>query len=203
MSLDNLGREPLLLASGSPRRAEILRAVGWEFEAIPANIDETRYPAEDARTYALRLAGEKALSVAENAKPGKLVLGADTIVVLENEILGKPIDESDARHMLGRLAGNFHEVITAIALARSGDKDYLSDHESTRVRFATMTPHEIDSYVRTGEPLDKAGAYGAQGYAALFIDRIEGDYWNIIGLPVRLLYRLANRFRMKEREVAR
>ena len=186
--------EPLVLASSSPRRAEILRAAGWPFEAAAANVDETARGGEEAVEYVERLACEKAEAVAEGRASG-LVVGADTVVVVGGRILGKPADDDDARRMLGLLGGRWHDVLTGVALVRAETGEVLVAHELTRVRFASMTDEEIDWYVATGEPADKAGAYGVQGRAALFIEEIEGDYWNVVGLPVRLLYKLAGESR--------
>lgn len=182
--------EKIILASRSPRRAEILRAVGWEFEAIAADIDETRNESEDAISYVKRLAQTKAETVAIRTS-APLVLGADTIVVIDDEIMGQPRDDEDARRMLRLLSGKWHEVLTGVALVRTaGLPMVLIDHETTRVRFASMSEKEIDWYVTTGEPRGKAGAYGIQGRAALFIEEIQGDYFNVVGLPVRLVYQL-------------
>lgn len=184
-------KEKLILASRSPRRAEILSAVSWPFEAQAANIDETRTESEDAVSYVKRLAKMKAEAVANQHSAG-LVLGADTIVVVEGAILGQPRDAEDARRMLELLSGKWHEVITGVALMRlSEPKRSVVAYEQTRVRFAGLSAAEIDWYVATGEPRDKAGAYAIQGRAALFIEEIEGDYFNIVGLPVRLVYKLA------------
>ena len=183
----------LVLASASPRRAEILRAVGWEFEVAAANVDESARDGETPAAYVERLAREKAGAVAGTRLFG-LVLGADTVVVADEHVLGKPRDAEDARRMLRLLRGRWHEVLTGVALVRAEDSRAVVAHERTRVRFAEMTDEEIDWYVATGEPADKAGAYAVQGRAALFVEGIEGDYWNVVGLPVRLVYRLAGEF---------
>jgi septum formation protein len=184
-------KEKIVLASKSPRRAEILQAVGWEFEAVAANIDETRREPEDAVSYVKRLAQTKAETVAKRLSNPNLVLGADTVVVIEGEILGQPRDDGDARRMLELLSGKWHEVVTGIALIRAGQTpQVLIDHETTRVHFCELSADEIDWYVATGEPSDKAGAYAIQGRGALFIEEIRGDYFNIVGLPVRLFYKL-------------
>jgi septum formation protein len=186
-------KERLVLASKSPRRAEILRAVGWEFEAIAADVDETRYDAEDAVSYVKRLAQTKAETVAGQLRGG-LVLGADTVVVIGEEILGQPRDDEDARRMLRLLSGRLHAVLTGVALVRPGQPPHaLVEHETTRVRFSEMSIDEIDWYVSTGEPTGKAGAYAIQGKGALFISEIQGDYLNVVGLPVRLAYELSRR----------
>ena len=180
---------PLILASKSPRRAEILRAAGWEFEMLAANIDETRRESEMAVDYVRRLAQSKAEAVAQRVQAG-LVLGADTIVVVDNEILGQPRDEQDARRMLGLLSGKWHEVFTGVALLNVNDGQKVLEHQVTRVRFADLSLAEIDWYVSTGEPRDKAGAYAIQGRGAVFIEEVRGDYSNIVGLPIRLVYQL-------------
>ena len=186
--------EHLVLASSSPRRAEILRAVGWPFEVAAANIDERMHDGEDVVEYVERLACEKAEAVAEQRLLG-LVLGADTVVAVGGQVLGKPADTRDVRRMLELLNGRWHDVFTGVALVRAETKEVLVAHELTRVRFAEMTDAEIDWYVSTGEPMDKAGAYAVQGRATLFIEEIEGDYRNIMGLPVRLVYKLARESR--------
>lgn len=183
--------EKLILASRSPRRAEILNAIGWPFEVVAADIDESLRIGEDAISYVKRLALTKAQTVAHQS-PASLVLGADTTVVVEGELLGQPIDDDDARRMLQLLSGKWHEVLTGVALLRAAqDEQGLVKHEVTRVRFAELSAEEIDWYVATGEPRGKAGAYGIQGHAALFVKEIAGDYFNIVGLPVRLVYELS------------
>ncbi len=181
----------LILASGSPRRAEILTAVGWEFEKEVADVDETEFSGEKPEDYVQRLAKTKAETVAANHKD-VLVLGADTIVVIENKIVGKPKDYEDARQMLEILSGKWHEVLTGIALVKvlEGNFETRVNLQRTRVKFAEMTDAEIEFLVEKGEPLDKAGAYAVQAQAALFIEEIAGDYWNVVGLPVNLVYEL-------------
>jgi len=185
--------EPLVLASGSPRRSEILRAVGWPFEAFAPDVDETLREGEAADVYVRRLAREKAGAVASTRLFG-LVLGADTVVVVEGDILGKPRDTEDAARMLRRLSARTHEVLTGVALVRAETGNSVSGVARTRVRFGELSEEEIKNYVETGEPLDKAGAYAVQGRAAPFIEHIEGEYWNVVGLPVRLVYELARDF---------
>ncbi len=185
--------EPLVLASASPRRAEILRSVGWRFEAVAADIDETMRAGEGAEEYVRRLAREKAERVASQRLFG-LVVGADTTVVApDRSVLGKPRAAAEARRMLRLLRERWHEVLTGVALVRAESGRALVECARTRVRFAAVSDEEIEAYVRTGEPLDKAGAYAIQGRAALFVEAIEGDYWNVVGLPVRLVYELARR----------
>ena len=189
--LVELKMKHLVLASTSPRRAEILRSVGWDFETLPVNIDETHLQGEDAVEYVERLSREKA-EAAERLSPQGLVLGADTTVVVDGDILGKPRDEDEARRMLYRLSGRWHAVLTGVTLIRGGEgRKCVVAHEATRVLFAALSDDEINWYVASGEPMDKAGAYAIQGRAALFIKKIEGDYWNVVGLPVQLVYRLA------------
>lgn len=182
----------LILASASPRRAEILKAVGWEFEKHTADIDETELPDENPADYVRRLAREKAVAVAGNYK-NALILGADTIVLIENQIIGKPKDLTDARRMLKMLSDNWHEVLTGIALVKvsEGKFETIVDLQKTKVKFTKMSDAEIEFLIEQGEPLDKAGAYAVQAQAALFIEKIEGDYWNVVGLPVNLVYKLA------------
>ena len=177
----------LVLASGSPRRSEIMASVGWEFTKTVPDVDESVNPGEAPEEYVQRLAGEKALAVAAN-HPGEIILAADTTVVIGGEIIGKPEDLNDARRMIRMLSGNWHEVLTGVAVARNGDERI--GMQRTRVKFAPMTDAEIDFLVEKGDPLDKAGAYAVQAQAALFIEGIEGDYWNVVGLPISLVYRL-------------
>lgn len=182
----------LILASGSPRRAEILNSVGWDFVKDSADIDEAEHPGEAPETYVQRLALEKALEVSDRHADG-IVLGADTTVVLRGTIIGKPRDLDDARNMLRSLSGEWHEVLTGIALVRregGSAVGSVSGIQSTRVKFAQLTEEEVEFLVLRGDPLDKAGAYAVQAQAALFIEGIEGDYWNVVGLPVSLVYAL-------------
>lgn len=186
-------KERLILASNSPRRAEILRTVGWDFEAIAADIDETRNASEEAVNYVKRLAQTKAENVAKRIASG-LVLGADTVVVIDNEILGQPSDDDDARRMLRLLSGRWHHVLTGVALVRASHlSQVLVDHQTTRVLFAAISAPQIDWYLSTGEPKGKAGAYAIQGNGALLIEGIQGDYFNVVGLPVRLVHELSRR----------
>lgn len=186
----------LILASGSPRRAEILTAVGWQFTKQVADVDESVGRDETPENYVQRLAREKAEAVAarhENA----LILGADTTVVINAEIIGKPVDINDAREMLRKLSGNWHEVLTGVALVTVSGREFETQvaFERTRVKFAALSDAEIEFLVEKGEPLDKAGAYAVQAQAALFIEGIEGDYWNVVGLPVHLVYDLMRKIK--------
>jgi septum formation protein len=179
---------PILLASSSPRRREILASLGLRFETRAADVDETLLPGESAAAAAERLARAKAGKVAKEM-PDAFVVGADTLVVLDGAALGKPRDRADARRMLSALAGRTHDVVTGVACARGGR--VVSGRETTRVVFAPMTTSEIETYSASGEPDDKAGAYALQGIGALFVERVEGSSSNVVGLPVRLFYRLA------------
>jgi septum formation protein len=178
----------LILASSSPRRAELLRAAGIDFTVRAADVDETTWPNEPPRDYVVRLSREKARAV---VRGDELALGADTTVVINGEIIGKPVDVKEAGRMLRALSGQWHEVLTGVTLARA-DR-VVSAVSSTRVKFAELSDDEIKWYVSTGEPMDKAGAYAIQGRASLFVERIEGSYSNVVGLPLQLTYQLARR----------
>ena len=186
----------LVLASGSPRRSEIMNSVGWEFTKDVPDIDESERDGENAESYVQRLAKEKAEAVAAS-HPGEIVLAADTTVVLEDRIIGKPTDLPDARRMLEMLSGNWHEVLTGIAVMTNGTSTV--GMQRTRVKFAPMNDAELDFLVAVGDPLDKAGAYAVQAQAALFIEGIEGDYWNVVGLPISLVYEMVGRVMHRER----
>jgi septum formation protein len=175
-------RERLVLASQSPRRAELLRAAGFEFIVRAADVDETPLANETPRDYVLRMAEDKARAVS-----GEIVLAADTTVVLGNEIMGKPKDSDDAARMLRALSGQRHQVITGICIRRG--TEIFRDIASTDVWFSALNENEIADYVASREPMDKAGAYGIQGLASRFIERIDGSYSNVVGLPVALVYR--------------
>jgi septum formation protein len=177
----------LVLASSSPRRQELLRNAGIPFEVQPAHIPENPLPGEGARACAERLAREKALAIAEK-RPTDVVLGADTVVVVDGQILGKPTDAADAARMLRLLSGRKHEVITGVCLLARGQCFMAS--ETTTVTMSAISDAEIAGYVASGEPMDKAGAYAIQGVASRWIPRIEGDYSNVVGLPVALVYRM-------------
>lgn len=179
----------LILASGSPRRRELLSGLELDFTVRPVDVDETPRPEEPPKDYVLRLAREKAQSQAE---PGEVVLAADTIVVLDDRLLGKPDDPADARAMLGRMVGREHTVLTGVAVldpARSDD-GLAVDLDVSQVRLASMSPEDVAWYVDTGEPLDKAGSYAIQGLGALFVEAVEGNYTNVVGLPLPLTFRL-------------
>jgi septum formation protein len=178
---------PLVLASASPRRYDLLRAAGLSCTVDPACTDESVRMGETPDTYARRVALEKARAVC-GRHPDEWVLGADTVVVIEGEILGKPVNADDAARMLRLLSGRTHEVLTGVALRR-GDCE-VSHVEATRVRFGAVGEHEIAWYVASGEPMDKAGAYAVQGLASRFVEVIEGSYSNVVGLPVAQVYRM-------------
>lgn len=175
----------LILASQSPRRSELLRLAGFSFRVRSRPVEEVRGQGETPRDYARRLARAKAEAAWEGGD--EVVLGADTIVVLGDAVLEKPVDAADARRMIQALSGRSHTVITGICLRHR--RGAILDSESTQVYFATLEQEEIDAYVASGEPMDKAGAYGIQGLASKFIDRIEGCYFNVMGLPLARVYR--------------
>ncbi|HSL81568.1 MAG TPA: Maf family protein [Thermoanaerobaculia bacterium] len=186
------GPPSLILASASPRRRDLLAGLGVRFTVRPVDVDETPRTGEEPLAYVLRLAEEKAL---ERVGEGELVLAADTTVVLDGEILGKPADEAEAREMLGRIAGREHTVLTGVALAEpgaeaGGGSAVRSVAEETRVRMAPMSGDEMAWYAATGETLDKAGSYAVQGIGALFVEAVFGDYTNVVGLPLPATYRL-------------
>ena len=181
----------IILASGSPRRAEILNSVGWSFEKYVSDIDESEIEGESPENYVQRLAKTKAEKVAERFS-NEIVLGADTTVVIDEQIIGKPTDLEVARRMLEMLSGKWHEVLTGVALVKNGNSSV--GLQRTKVKFAELSEKEINFLVEKGEPLDKAGAYAVQAQAALFIEQIEGDYWNVVGLPVNLVFNLFKQF---------
>ena len=181
---------PIVLASASPRRRELLAAMGITFTVAVSAVDEDAITAPDPRTLALRLALAKALAVAATQPAGTLVIGADTVVARSGVLYAKPLDGDDARRMLRELAGGPHDVITGVAVVRAGHDETMIDAARTRVVFRTLSADEIDDYVATGEPLDKAGAYGIQGHGGALVDHIEGDFHNVVGFPCALVARL-------------
>ena len=195
----------LVLASASPRRRELLTQAGFTFEVRPANIPEDPLPNEDPIAYVVRLAREKAEAVyaeitnaiasEKRASAAPQVLGADTTVTLDNQILGKPIDAADAARMLRLLSGRTHRVITGVAVVTAARTEAAA--EVTAVEFLKLSEEEIEAYIATGEPMDKAGAYAIQGRAARWIPRIEGDYSNVVGLPLALVTTLLNSLESK------
>jgi len=192
----------LILASASPRRRELLAQAGYTFEVQPAHVNEDLRPDEDPIAYVVRLAREKAQSVFAEisstgpASPPAVVLGADTTVTLDSHILAKPEDAADAARMLGLLSGRTHCVITGVALASAKGVEVAA--EVTGVQFLTLNDDEIAAYIATGEPMDKAGAYGIQGFAAKWIPRIEGCYFNVVGLPLALVNTMLESARLQD-----
>jgi septum formation protein len=174
----------VVLASASPRRRELLRLIGIPHEVVPADIDETMHDGESPRDHAIRLAREKARTVAGRASDA-IVIGSDTIVVVDGDVLGKPADEREAARMLRRLSGRAHTVITAVAVDWEGR--VASDAEEVDVTFRELDDREIGLYIDTREPMDKAGSYGIQGYGATIVSRIDGDYFAVMGLPLNRL----------------
>jgi septum formation protein len=171
----------VVLASASPRRRQLLDLIGIAHEVRPANIDESMRPRENPRRHAERLAREKATTISKR-DPDLITIAADTIVVVNRKVLGKPRDADDAARMLALLSGREHVVTTAVAVARG--KKLRSAVEEVRVRFRRLRDDEIEAYIATGEPMDKAGAYGIQGFGATIVERIEGDYFAVMGLPI-------------------
>jgi septum formation protein len=177
----------LILASASPRRAEILRDAGFSFTVMSSAVDETPIPGESAQDLVQRLADAKAELVAARAVGPAIVIAADTIVLIDGEILGKPRTTDDASHMLTRLGGRVHSVLTGVTLIRLPDVERRSFIETTLVHFVPLSPEELTRYLATEEPFDKAGAYAIQGRAGRYISRIEGCYYNVVGLPLARL----------------
>jgi len=183
----------IVLASGSPRRFELLRQIGVNFEVEPSNVDEVRLEAEHPVTLAERLALAKARDVAARHSDA-LVVGADTIVVLGERVLGKPRDKADACEMLRDLSGRQHVVITGVALVHAPSGRERVEYEQSAVWIRPLTPDQIARYVATGEPMDKAGAYAVQGLASALVERLEGCYFNVMGLPIARLVRMLEGF---------
>jgi septum formation protein len=183
----------LMLASASPRRAEILHRLGLDFEVEAADVDETRRPDEAPLEYVERLARAKAVAV---VRPGILAIGFDTVVVHDGKVMGKPAHPEEARSMLRRLQGESHEVMTGLAVAGTdgGQPQVFSTVDVTEVLMTAMTEEEIDDYVDSGEPMDKAGAYALQGFGGVFVQSVRGSAHNVVGIPVHLLGRLVERF---------
>jgi nucleoside triphosphate pyrophosphatase len=178
----------IILASASPRRAELLSAAGFDFDVVPADVDETPHQNEEPKTYVLRVARAKAGQIAKIHNANGLVLAADTTVAVDGQVMGKPRDREDAVSMLRALSGVVHEVHTAVVMQRGSRR--LEEVVTTRVQFQRLTDEEIAWYVESGEPAGKAGAYGIQGRAARFIERIDGSWSNVVGLPISTVYRL-------------
>lgn len=195
----------MILASQSPRRIELMREAGFDPTIIPADIDETPQPGEDPIALVGRLATSKAQAVAQaHAAPDELVVAADTIVTLDGKVLGKPVDAADARRMLQLLSGRTHQVATGVCIARAGDSEPPTSFvDVTDVTFFPLTEAEINQYVASGEPMDKAGAYGIQGVGGRMLVRgINGDFYTVMGLPIALVKRAIDAFKQGNEEAA-
>lgn len=175
----------IVLASGSPRRRHLLETLGIAHLVQPADVEENRLPGEVPEAMAVRLARAKAAAVAV-LRPDDLVLAADTVVAIDDHVLGKPVDADDAKRMLAMLSGHRHRVVTGVALACPGGA-VLERYDVTEVWFRELSADTIADYVATGEPMDKAGSYGVQGYGAVLVERVDGDFFSVMGLPVRLV----------------
>lgn len=183
----------IILASASPRRRELLIQLGLDFEVEPSKYDEELEQDMPFGQFVCKLAENKAMDVAKNHKNG-IIIGADTIVVIDNKILGKPFSRKDAVDMLSILSGRWHSVFTGLCVFDVESGQMRKDYEESRVKFKVILPREIENYVNTGEPLDKAGAYGIQGKGALLVEKIEGCYYNIVGLPLFKLSQILAEF---------
>lgn len=183
----------IVLASASPRRAELLKQIGIAFEVVPSDIDEKIDPDLDILDWVQNMSLDKAVSVARRLERDALVIGADTIVVKEG-ILGKPQNAAHAHEMLSRLQGSWHEVITGIAVVESSTLKSIKSYEKTKVKMRSLPEDMIKSYIETGEPFDKAGSYGIQGMGALLVEKIEGCYFNVVGLPLAKLSTMLENF---------
>lgn len=190
----------LILASGSPRRRQLLEQIGLTFAVRSSDVDESVSPGLTPAQVVESLSARKGEAVAAEAAPGDLVLSADTVVALDGAILGKPRDRAEAEAMLTALSGRTHQVYTGVTLLQDGRR--LTEHEVTAVTFRPLSPEEIAAYVSTGEPMDKAGAYGIQGLGALLVERLEGDYFNVMGLPLCRLGQMLAQFGVRPLEAA-
>ncbi len=184
----------IILASQSPRRKWLLEQIGLEFDIIPSNFDEDIENKKFSKKLIESLAYEKAKEVSERIGNEVLIIAADTVVILGNQILGKPTDEEDARQMLQKLSNKTHKVITAIAIIDKYEDKTLINSKISKVKFKKLSDREINDYIKTGEPLDKAGSYGIQAYGSLFVEKVEGCYNNIVGLPLNLLAEMLKSF---------
>lgn len=185
--------DKIILASASPRRKMLLKQIGIPFGVVVSDVEEEVKLALTPEELVIELSKQKAINVANSLGEGFLVIGADTIVVFEGKILGKPKDKEDAYKMLSMLQGNCHEVYTGVTIIRTKDKQIESDYEKTKVYMRKLSQSIINKYIDTKEPLDKAGAYGIQEKGGLFIDKIDGDYNNVVGLPLKLILRLTEK----------
>ena len=190
----------LILASGSPRRRQLLEQIGLTFVVRSSDVDESVSPGLTPAQVVESLSARKGEAVAAEAAPGDLVLSADTVVALDGAILGKPRDRAEGEAMLTALSGRTHQVYTGVTLLQDGRR--LTEHEVTAVTFRPLSPGEIAAYVSTGEPMDKAGAYGIQGLGALLVERLEGDYFNVMGLPLSRLGEMLAQFGVRPLEAA-
>ena len=193
----------LILASASPRRAEILRNAGFTFEVQPAHVDETLLPGEPAEAYVRRVATAKAAAAAKSLEANAsraVVIGADTVVVVDGRILGKPADAGHARRMLRLLSGRDHDVLTGLSFLTMPAGAETVHVESTRVSFLPLSDEDIEDYLLTGEPFDKAGAYGIQGIGGRFISRVQGCYFNVMGLPISRVWSVLMRMEREKQE---
>jgi septum formation protein len=179
----------LILASQSPRRKELLSILGYSFTIMPSSIDEIALAGEDPEAFAVRVAREKAMEVSSRVS-NSVIISADTVVTVDNEIFGKPVDEQDAIRMLRKLSGRDHQVLTAVTIVNQMKQETLEGLDRTRVWFSLMTDKEILDYIRRENVFDKAGAYAIQGYAAVYIPKIEGNYFNVMGFPLSLVHEL-------------
>ena len=178
----------LVLASSSPRRRELLQNMGLELQIVSPECEEIMDAAMEAGELVKKLSAEKARDVEKRTGSDSFIVAADTVVVIDGEILGKPADEAEAAEMLRKLSGRAHTVFTGVALLKGGT--LLSDFEQTRVFFGPLSERKISAYIKSGEPMDKAGAYGAQGIGSVFIEKIDGDFFNVMGLPLYLLAKM-------------
>jgi len=181
-----------ILASASPRRRELLASLGFDFEVIPSSVPEVHQPGESPEEYVARLSRDKAAAIAAK-HPDRWVIAADTTVLLGDELLEKPADANDAKRMLAAIAGKTHVVYSGVTLQNASAGWHETRVAESEVRMLPLTPREIEWYVATGEPLDKAGAYAVQGMGAMFIDSVHGSYTNVVGLPLALLYQMLKR----------
>ena len=183
----------IVLASASPRRKELLSNLNLDFKIMKSNIEEFVNDKDTPESVAMSLSFQKAIDIANKTSENNIVIGADTIVVLDEKILGKPMNEQDAFNTLTQLSGKYHEVITGICVLRLSDNKKIVDYEVTKVKMREFSESEIRRYIKTTEPMDKAGSYGIQGYGSLLVEKINGDYFNVVGLPVsklgQILYR--------------
>lgn len=181
----------IVLASASPRRRELLQNMGLDFEIITSDGAEQVFENELSQDTVKRLSSEKALNVAKRAPYDDcIVIGADTVVAIDGKILGKPVDEGDAKRMLTLLSGRTHKVYTGVSVIETTSGERVSDYVETEVKFVNLTERQIEKYVSSGEPMDKAGAYGIQDLGAMLVEKINGDYFNVVGLPVSRLARI-------------